>query len=71
VNQHRRKPACAAIPRRDRDIWMGYVPIPFRRGKAYNVLDRDEDYATLETNIGEVLVRAKTLRKFFFVLDLN
>ena len=50
---------------------MGYVPVPFRRGMAYTVLERDEDYTTLDTNVGEVLVRAKALRKFFFVLDLN
>jgi len=50
---------------------MGYVPVPFRRGAAYNVLERDEDYTTLDTNVGAVLVRAKTLERFFFVLDLN
>jgi hypothetical protein len=71
MNPHRLKPARAAIPRHDKSIWMGYVPVPFRRGKAYGVLKGDEDYTTLDTNIGAVLVRAKTLKKFFFVLDLN
>ena len=71
VNPHRTKPARAAIPRDDKNIWMGYVPVPFRRGAAYNVLERDEDYTTLDTNVGAVLVRAKTLERFFFVLDLN
>ena len=50
---------------------MGYVPVPFRKGRVYSVVERDEDYATLDTNIGEVLVRTKTLERFFFVLDLN
>jgi len=50
---------------------MGYVPVPFCKGKAYSVSVRDEDYTTLDTNIGEVPVRTNTVKKFFFVLDLN
>ncbi|MGA9364825.1 MAG: hypothetical protein WBW16_10700 [Bacteroidota bacterium] len=71
MKPHRTKPAQAAIPRDDKNIWMGYLSVPFRRGTAYIVLERDEDYTTLDSNIGEVLVRAKTLMKFFFLLDLN
>jgi hypothetical protein len=71
VNLHRTKPAQAAIPRHDKNIWMGYVPVPFCKGKAYSVSVRDEDYTTLDTNIGEVLVLTKTIDKVFFVLDLN